>query len=314
MRSPEPTTIAITGATGFIGCLLARYHLDRGHQVRVLSRQQALELPALSGAKHFQGDITLDIPSRFLEGVDTLYHLAAELGEPSKMYSVNVNGTSILLAAAITAGLRRWVQLSSVGVYGPPTGPTVTEATPPVPTNEYERTKLASDVVVETTCKRNAVDYAILRPSNVIGATMKNRSFFALVSAVKRGRFFYIGPRGAIATYVHVDDVVQALIACASAPSGGIYNISSDCTWEVLIDRISELTGVRPPRLRIPSMALQTVISLVGDRIRLPLTSARLASLTNRSRYPTDRITSDLGFRYCRPMPDGIQDIVKAMR
>jgi nucleoside-diphosphate-sugar epimerase len=303
-------TVAITGGTGFIGRALAAEHLQRGDRVRVLTRRLGSEP---RGTVAFGGDISRHTPAAFLDGADVVYHLAAELGDPSRMEAANVHGTQRLLNTAVGCW-NRWVQLSSVGVYGPPTGPTVTEATPPAPTNEYERTKLASDVVVETTCKRNAVDYAILRPSNVIGATMKNRSFFALVSAVKRGRFFYIGPRGAIATYVHVDDVVQALIACASAPSGGIYNISSDCTWEVLIERISELAGVRSPRLRIPSMPLQTVISLVGDRIRLPLTSARLASLTNRSRYPTDRITSDLGFRYCRPMPDGIQDIVKVMR
>jgi nucleoside-diphosphate-sugar epimerase len=207
------------------------------------------------------------------------------------MYAISVHGTSTLLAAAVTTGLRRLVQLSSVGVYGPPTGPTATDATPPAPTNEYERTKLTSNVVVETNCKRDAVDCTIFGLSNVIGATMKNRLFATLVSAVKRGRFFYIGLRGAIATYLHIYDVGQALI-----------------------ERVFELAGVRPPRLRIPSMAFQAVISLVGDRRRLPLTRAPLAPLTNRSRYPTHRITSDLEFTYSRPMPNGIQEIAKAMR
>ena len=59
------------------------------------------------------------------------------------MYTVNVRGTSALLASAIAAGVRRWIQLSSIGVYGPPTCPVVTEAIVPMPLNEYERTKLA---------------------------------------------------------------------------------------------------------------------------------------------------------------------------
>ena len=303
-------TVAITGGTGFIGRALAAAHLQRGDRVRVLTRRLGSE-PC--GTVGFGGDISTSVPPAFLDGADVVYHLAAELGDPSRMEATNVHGTQRLLDTAVGCW-NRWVQLSSVGVYGPPTGPIVTEATPPVPTSEYERTKLDSDAVVETTCKRNSADYAILRPSNVIGAAMKNRSFFALVSAVKRGRFFYIGPPGSIATYVHVDDVVQALIACISAPSGGVYNISSDCTWEMLIERISDLVGVRPPRLRIPSLPLQAVVSIVGDRMRLPLTSARLASLTNRSRYPADRIISELGFTYSRQMPDGIEDVVKAMR
>lgn len=307
-------TIAITGATGFIGRDLVRFHLKQGDIVRILSRRSFEATQDLNGLISFQGDLIQHIPLNFLTGVDILYHLAAELHEPSRMRVVNVEGTSNLLTAAVCAGVRRWVQLSSVGVYGPPTSPVVSETTTPIPANEYERTKLAADLLVEETCRQASLEYSILRPSNVVGSNMKNCSFFALVAAVRRRRFFYIGPHGAIATYVHVDDVVRALVACGSAPNGGVYNISSDCTWEVLIERISDLVGVSSPRLRVPLLPLRAVISVLGDRMRLPLTSARLAALTNRSRYSTERIIIDLGFTYSRPMPDGIEDVVKAMR
>ena len=314
MKSTKQSVTAITGATGFIGVALVKALAGRGNEVRILSRKQTIESPALFGAKHFQGDIGLAIPAGFLEGVDTLYHLAAELEEPSKMYTVNVRGTSALLASAIAAGVRRWIQLSSIGVYGPPTCPVVTEVTVPMPLNEYERTKLASDLLVEETCKNTSLEYSILRPSNVIGAKMKNGSFAALVNAVRRGRFCYFGPRGSIATYVHVDDVARALVACRDAPSGSVFNLSSDCLWEELIDRISLLVGVRPPRLRLPAMPVKMVLRALEGRIRLPITCSRLASLTNRSRYSSERIVRELGFEYSRPMPEGIEDVVAVMR
>jgi nucleoside-diphosphate-sugar epimerase len=311
MKSISRQTIAITGATGFIGSLLVKYHINLGDQVRILSRRQVNDL---HGVTPFTGDLRQQIPVKFLHGVDIVYHLAAELDDPSLMRAVNVDGTSNLLAAAISAGVCRWIQLSSIGVYGPPTCPVVTEVTVPMPLNEYERTKLASDLLVEETCKNTSMEYSILRPSNVIGAKMKNGSFGALVNAVRRGRFCYFGPRGSIATYVHVDDVARALVACRDAPSGSVFNLSSDCLWDDLICEIAHLVGVRAPRLRLPLIPLQVALRGLEGRVKLPITSSRLASLTNRSTYSSTRIIQDLGFTYSRPMPDGIEDVVKAMR
>ena len=286
--------------------------LKRGDEVRVLSRRSSDTTSTFQGAKWCQGDLCHPINPAFLDGVDTLYHLAAELRNPAQMEAVNVRGTANLLTAAKRAGVRRWIQLSSVGVYGPPTSLIVTEGTTPEPANEYERTKLAADRLVQEACRRSNMEHVILRPSNLIGAEMKNGSFFALVKTVSRGRYFFIGPRGAIATYVHVEDVVRALVACQDAPKGGVYNLSSDCTWEALIERIASLVGVRPPRMRIPALPLRFVIGALEGHMRLPLNSSRLASLTNRSRYSSDRIIHELGFSFAKPMPDGIEDVVRA--
>lgn len=304
--------VAITGGTSFIGKNLSKTLLKRGNEVRVLSRQSAYDASSFQGVRCYQGDLCHQIDPDFLNEVDTLYHLAAELNKPEEMEAVNVQSTANLLSAAAKAGVRRWIQLSSIGVYGRPRDLLVTEETAPAPANEYERTKLASDVLVQQACQRSDMDYVILRPSNVIGAEMKNGSFFALVRAVSRGRYFFIGPRGGIATYVHVEDVVRALVACQEAPRGSVYNLSSDCTWEDLIERIASVLGIPSPRMRIPTLPLRLVIRALESHIPLPLTSGRLASLTNRSRYSSDRIIHELGFAFSKPMPEGIEDVVRA--
>ena len=314
MKLTNQDVIAIPGATGFVGATLVRDHRERGDSVRILSRHPALASPALHGAIPFQSDLSDNILPYFLEGADTLYRLAAKLGEDSRIYAVIVVGTSNLIRAAVSAGVRRWIKLSSAGVYGLPTCLVVTEATVPMPLNEYERTKLAADRLVEETGKRTTLEYSILRPSNVIGAKMKNGSFGALVNAVRRGRFCYFGPRGSIATYVHVDDVARALVACRDAPSGSVFNLSSDCLWDDLVGEIARLVGVRAPRLRLPLLPLKAALRALDGRIKLPITSSRLASLTNRSTYSSTRIIQGLGFTYSRPMPVGIEDVVKAMR
>ena len=309
MSNSPSLKVAITGGTSFIGKNLVKTLLNRGNEVRVLTRRHADATSAFQGASSYRGDICHQIEPSFLRGVDTLYHLAAELGNPAQMESVNIQGTANLLSAAAKAGVRRWIQLSSIGVYGPPRELLVTEETAPAPGNEYERTKLASDRLIEEVCERSGMDYVILRPSNVIGAEMKNGSFFALVKAVSRGRYFFIGPPGAIATYVHVEDVVRALVACQDAPRGGVYNLSSDCTWEALIERISSVLGIRSPRMRIPALPLRLVIGALEGHMQLPLTSGRLASLTNRTRYSSDRIIQELGFSFAKPMPEGVEGL-----
>jgi len=312
MPNSPSLKVAITGGTGFVGRPLVRTLLEGGNEVRVLSRRPVDTTSTFQGARWYQGDFRHPIDPAFLNGVDTLYHLAAELTNSAQMQAVNIQGTANLLTAAKRAGVRSWIQLSSVGVYGPPRSLIVKEGTTPKPANEYERTKLASDRLVDEACRRSKMEHVILRPSNIIGVGMKNGSFFALVKAVSRGRYFFIGPRGAIATYVHVEDVVRALVECPKPPMRGVYNLSSDCTWEVLIERIASLVGVRSPRLRIPALPLRLVIRALEGHMRLPLNSSRLASLTNRSRYSSDRIIHELGFSFAKPMPDGIEDVVRA--
>ena len=304
--------ILVSGGTGLIGNILVKALISQGNQITILSRRVGTELTKIQGVTWIHGDLRHPIEASSLAGMDTLYHLASELSNPVEMEAVNVQGTANLLTAATKAGVRRWIQLSSIGVYGPPRSLLVTEGTTPEPANEYERTKLASDRLVEEVCRRSNMEHVILRPSNVIGAEMKNGSFFALVKAVSRGRYFFIGPRGAIATYVHVEDVVRALVACQKAPMGGVYNLSSDCTWEVLIERIAAVLGIRSPRLRIPALPLRLVIGALEEHMRLPLTSGRLSSLTNRSRYSSDRIVQELGFAFAKPMPEGIEDVVRS--
>ena len=310
MPANHPLKISITGGTGFVGRSLVKTLLERGNEVRVLSRRPVDTTSTFQGARWHQGDLCHKIDPAFLSGADTLYHLAAELNKPEEMEAVNVQGTANLLSAATKAGVRRWIQLSSIGVYGPPRELLVTEETTPIPANEYQKTKLTSDRLVQEACQRFDMDHVILRPSNIIGEEMKNGSFFALVKAVSRGRYFFIGPRGAVATYVHVDDVVRALVACQEAVKGSVYNLSADCTWEALIDRIATFAGGRSPRMRIPILPLRHVVGALEGWVRLPLTSSRLALLTNRSRYSSDRIVQELGFTFGKPMPRGIDDIV----
>jgi nucleoside-diphosphate-sugar epimerase len=253
--------------------------------------------------------------SRFLDGVDVLYHCAAEVRDENRMQAVNVLGTKRLIEAA-RGRVGRWVQLSSVGAYGPITEGVVTELQTEAPVGEYERTKAEADKLIRAAVAENAFPAVVLRPSNVYGPTMRNRSLFQLIRAVNRGAFFYIGRPGAVANYIHVDNVVEALIRSATAPhtDARTYIVSDYRSLEEFISIIAVHLGRAAPRIRIPSWVAQGVAFAAGRLPGFPLTATRIRALTSRTVYSTHRLESEIGYKAVVSMEEGLRQMVNALR
>jgi len=316
--------VAITGANGFVGGEIARLHLDRGDKVRALSRRggPASEAFAQDLAWH-TADLANNAPGtddalrRFVEGADIVYHAAAELADPDRMHATNVEG-SIRLARAALGRIGAFLQVSSVGVYGPGRGRRIDERTPPAPVNPYERSKALADAKLTAIAAETSLDLRILRPSNVIGARMVNGSFRALVDAVRRGRFVEIASEGAMSTYVDVRDVARAAQLVATRPSarGRIYDVSCDCPWTDLLRAIEDAVGARRRSTRAPLLPMRA-LARIGDLARLaglcrvPLTTSRLEALISRTSYPSTRLCEELGFAFERPMPDAAAELAR---
>ncbi len=129
----ETLNILVTGGAGFIGSHLVDALVERGHRVRVLdalvsqvheeSRPQNLH----PEAEFIYGDVCdRAVVERALEGVDAVYHEAAEVGVGQSMYQIeryvraNDLGTSVLLEAIVErrAQIRKLVVASSMSIYG----------------------------------------------------------------------------------------------------------------------------------------------------------------------------------------------------
>lgn len=300
--------VAITGGTGFIGRKLVQRHLAQGDEVRVLSRRAVGE----TGVRWHYGDLSAAVDLQaFVDGADVLYHCAGEIRDEARMRVVHCVGTERLVNAA-AGRIGRWVQLSSVGAYGKQREGVVTELTELNPCGEYEVTKVVSDALVSSAAQGGAFEYAILRPSNVYAGDMSNRSLFGLIEMIRRGWFFYIGRPGASANYIHVDNVVAALLLCASKPeaNGQVYNLSDHRTIERFIAIIAALLGKSEPSLRLPEWLIRLPAKLLGGLPRFPLTEARVDALTVRSIYSTDKIEHELGYRHIVSLEAGLHELV----
>ena len=310
-------TIGISGSAGFIGAVLLRTLQASGASLRLLSRH-----PKANTDQHtyFAADLT-DASSPLdgvFEGVDVFYHCAGQLSDESTMRALHVDGTLRLLDE-LTAHFRRnqtplhWVQLSSVGVYGGLSNATkavqITESSPLQPVGEYEVTKAESDqLIVQFASTEPLFSYSILRPSNVIGPTMSNGSIRALITMIEKKLFFYIGARDAIATYVHVDDVVDALMLCGTdeRARGQVFNLSNDCSFADIVNAVATHAGIKPPTLCIPELPLRALVAVLSLVIKVPLTQDRINALINKASYPTDKLDAVLGFTPRRSIPSSI--------
>jgi nucleoside-diphosphate-sugar epimerase len=308
--------IGITGGTGFVGGKLLLRHLALGDKIRILSRRSGgqLSFPG-KDVCIYNSDLSTSSGSllHFVDGLDVLYHCAGEIHDPKRMYAVNVMGTKNLCKAAF-GKIGRWVQLSSVGCYGSPTSGVITEETPLNPIGLYEETKSESDQLVINASREGGFSWSVLRPSNIYGPDMSNRSLFQMIAMIDRGLFFFIGKPGASANYIHVDNVVKALVCCATMPSanGRIFNLSDHRFIEVFVNLIVEALGRPAPRLRLPETVARWGARILGKISGFPLTLSRVSALTSRAIYPIDSIQRALGYVHIVSLEVGIRQMVAA--
>ena len=307
--------ICVTGAGGFIGKALVGQLTAQGHIINLLTR---VEKSSTVDKNYFVANL-LDENAcldAFLGDASVIYHCAGEIKNVSLMHGLHVDGTRRLLAAvrakikATKQGIH-WVQLSSVGAYGPPAGAAnewrvVTEETPCKPVGEYEVTKTMADELVKEFAKTEPLfTYTILRPSNVIASSMPNQSLRSLVGMIKRRLFFYIGSRTAVATYVHLEDVVAALLLCGTdtRAHGQVFNLSNDCALSDMVSKIAKSSGISPPKICVPELPLRLFVKLISMVVRTPLTQDRIDALVRHTYYSTNKLRDVLGFVPKRDIP-----------
>jgi nucleoside-diphosphate-sugar epimerase len=307
------STILITGGNGFVGRHLVAALQARGDQVRVLAlpKEDASRLEQ-RGAEVYRGDIrdpeTLRAPVR---GVDGVLHLAAmqDVWRPLDVYrAVNVGGTRNVARAALAAGVRRFVHMSSSSVYGMGHGHPVDETFPLTPFNDpYPVTKAEADRAVQRMTEQDGLPGVIIRPDQIFGPG-DVLHFGAMAERMLNGRGFLVGNGDNRMPFVYVDDVVRGLLLALDhdKAAGNAYNITNDSplTQRQMLEAIAEDVGARPPGRRIPYRALYGA-GYLAERLartlpsvgRPPVTRLGVAFFGTDNRYAIGKARSELGYR-----------------
>ena len=318
-------TICVTGGAGFIGKPLVNALEKSGQSVRILTRHINNVATNEGMTTYFKSDLSQSALNlkEFLSGANVLYHCAGEIKNETKMHALHVEGTQRLLDAVqehirTTQQAFHWVQLSSVGAYGPPLHRarqqrTVTEDSPTHPVGTYEVTKTQSDeLVMRLAATEPLFSYSILRPSIVIADNMPNGSVRALASMMRKGLFFYIGSRSSIANYVHLNDVIDALLLCGSdnRARGQIFNLSNDCLWTDIVKMVRNNANKLSSGFCVPELPLRCVVAMTPKFVKSPLSMDRIDALVRHTSYPTNKLKQVLGFEPKVDIPTAINKMV----
>jgi nucleoside-diphosphate-sugar epimerase len=184
---------AISGGAGFLGLHLARRLLGDGHLVRTLDVAPLDDAELERSVEELRGDVRDPADAaRLVDGVDVLVHAAAALpilGSRDAIRSVNVGGTATVLAAALEAGVRRAILISSTAVYGIPEKHPIEESDPLVGVGHYGESKIEAEQVTREFARRG-LETVILRPKTFLGPERLG-VFEILFDWVREGRRIY---------------------------------------------------------------------------------------------------------------------------
>ena len=215
---------AISGGAGFLGLHLARRLLDEGAAVRTLDVAPLDDVELEGAVEELRGDVRDERSARKLcADADVLVHAAAALpirGTREEIRSVNVEGTAKVLGAALEAGVRRTVLISSTAVYGVPDRHPLGEDAPLVGVGHYGRSKIDAELVARAFTRRG-LEVTILRPKTFIGPERLG-VFQILFDWIREGRRIYVlGDGSNRYQLLAVEDLVEAIVRTATAKVAG---------------------------------------------------------------------------------------------
>jgi len=279
-------TIALTGATGFIGRHLMSELPKRGYKIRALLRRPSDF--ALQCDSAVIGDLARpqNLSAAFAD-VDAVVHSAgiahAMSGVPADDYrAINTEATVALAQAAARAGARRFVFLSSIRAQsGPSADVTLTEDLEPHPTDDYGRSKLAA----EQELAKLDHDWVSLRPALVYGPGVKGN--MAALAALARTPYpLPLGGLTAKRSLLALDNLVDAVAHLLGA-SGPLRRplIVADPQPLTVADMIRALRagiGRRPALIPVPESLLKSALRAGGrqewiERLCSPLVASSAA-------------------------------------
>lgn len=285
--------VAVTGAAGFIGKAVLRRLREAGHSCLAVTRRAGeggdLVIPDLADTP---------IPASALAGVSAVIHLAGASAVPDRAdasqtreWITNVEGTKAVARAAVRAGVKRIVFVSSIKAMREASlpGAALAAEASAEPTSAYGKSKLAAEHGVMAACENTATAWTIVRPPLVYGIG-SGGNFALLVRLVQSGVPLPFGAVANSRTLIHVDNLADLLVlACFDPALAGQVALPGDATLSTpdLLAAIAAACGKRVSLIKVPLAALHGLAAVVGQSERFRRLTDSLA-IAGGSSVPGD--------------------------
>lgn len=248
----------VTGGTGFIGQALVRQLVQLGRPVRTLLRPSTESprlprgVPVEAAVSSFKDERSLRAA---LKGVDVVFHMAGSERKSSRadLMSVDVDGTRMLVQAAVDAGVQRFFYLSHLGA-----------------DRSSAFAVLKAKALAEGFITGSGLDYTIFRSAVVFGPGDQFTTSLARLLRISPGFFLLPGDGSTLIQPLWIEDLVTCLIlsleeniACNQVlPLGGGETLSFKEVVTEILKKLAirrNLVNMPPPYLRMLSLLAEQV-------------------------------------------------------
>lgn len=253
--------VLVTGAGGFIGSHLVEALVQAGARVTALVHYNGrgdhgdlahLDAATRAGLEVIAGDVRdAALLRHAAAGHEVLFHLAALIGipysyrAPQAYLDTNVQGTLHVMEAALAAGVRRVVHVSTSEVYGTAQYVPIDERHPLHAQSPYAASKLGGEAVAASYHASFDLPVAIVRPFNTYGPRQSRRAVIPSILAqlAQRRPAVRVGALTPRRDFTYVTDTVRGLLAAGAAPGavGEVINLGSG--HDVSIAELAALCG-----------------------------------------------------------------------
>ncbi len=289
----QSNRIFITGGTGLVGSHVVESALARGHQVKVLVRETSdTSWLDQQDVEKVLGDLeNAEALADGCRGADWVLNCAAKVGDwgsLAEFRKLNVEALRLLLDAAVRSGVKRFVHVSSLGVYEGRDHFGTDETTPPASNSldAYTRSKTEAEALVLQYHREQNLPVAIVRPGFIYGE--RDRTVLPkLLAALRRGTFAYFGSGEQALNCIYVKNLVHAILLAAQEPKavGEVFNVTDGeaVSKRRFVGRVAELAGLKPPKRAIPKRVAKVLATVVESIAKAR--GAKRPPLINKARY-----------------------------
>lgn len=293
------TRILVTGANGFIGSVVCMTLQTHGIVVRGASRSADLNLPGVEGVR---ADLLAPqtLPP-LVEGCDIVIHLAGaahgKLGRSADLAAfrkINTQASIDLASAALAAGVRRFVFVSTIGVHGSLAGDTaLTEASPEAPDTPYGQSKCEAEHELRALLEETSMDLCIVRPPLVYGPGAAG-NFGLLLKLAARGVPLPLASVRNRRSLIAVANLADFLVCCAFHPAAAgqsfLVSDGDDVSTPEILQHLARGMNRRASLFAVPQALLQLGARLLGRQ-------AMMRQLTGSLWIDASKIADLLGWQ-----------------
>ncbi len=310
--------IAITGGAGFIGTHLCRRLKAAGHTIRIIDIRPSATFPDESVIADVR-----DLPAltHALEGIDAIYHLAAEhrddVSPVQKYYDVNVTGGQHVITSAKTHNINTIVFTSTVAVYGLNAGES-RETDPPAPFNDYGRSKFQSEDSFRDWARADEKrTLVILRLVATFGRGNRG-NIYTLIQQISSRTFLMIGKGHNYKSIAYVENVAAFLKHALTFSTGShLYNYADkpDLSTQDMVLTIRKALGLSASGPRIPYIAglcgglVCDILAKITGR-KLPVSLVRVRKFCASTVVNADKL-EQTGFHAPQSLAEGLADMIQ---